>query len=65
MEGAQGEFEMVQEKIFVPTASPVIVVLGDNELVITPEPETSDHVPIPTVAVLAFMIVVGEEIQRV
>ena len=65
IEGAQGEFEIVHEKIFIPTASPVIVVVGDKELVIKPVPETNDHVPTPTVAVLAFMIVVGEEIQSV
>ncbi len=65
IEGAHGEFEIVQEKIFVPTASPVIDVVGDNELVITPVPDTNDQVPMPTVAVLAFIVVVGEEIQSV
>lgn len=65
MDGAQGGLEMVHSKIFVPTVSPVILVVGDSELVIIPDPEISDHVPVPTSAELAFIVVVGEEIQSV
>lgn len=43
----------------------MIDVVGNNEFVIIPEPETNDQVPIPTVAVLAVITVVGEEIQSV
>ncbi len=61
----QGAFEIVHSKTFVPNPNPVIDVVGDNEFVIVPEPETNDHVPTPTVAVLAVITVVGEEIQSV
>ena len=64
-EAAQGEFEMVHWKIFVPTARPVIEVVGESEFVIVPDPEIKLQLPIPTSAVLAFIVVVGEEIQRV
>ena len=64
-EAVQGAFEMVQAKIFVPKAKPVIVVLGRVGFVIVPEPETKVHKPVPTVAVFAAIVVVGEEIQSV
>lgn len=51
--------------MFTPKPNPVIVVLGDNEFEITPVPETNDQVPIPTVAVFADIVAVGEEIQIV
>jgi len=63
--GAQGELEIVQAKTFVPIARPVMVELGKVGEVIVPEPETSVHNPVPTVGVLAVIIVVGEEIQSV
>ncbi len=65
VEAAQGAFPIVHAKTFVPTASPVIDVVGDNEFVIIPVPETNDHVPMPTVAVFANIVVVGDEIQMV
>ena len=34
----------------------VIVVMGERELVITPEPEINDHVPTPLVALLAAIV---------
>lgn len=55
-EGAQGEFEIVQLNTFTPTPNPVMVVVGDNELVIVPLPETNDQTPVPIVAVLAAIV---------
>ena len=65
IEGIQGLLEMVHLKTLVPTVKPVIVVVGDNEFVITPLPETNDHVPTPLVAVFAFMVTEPVEIQMV
>lgn len=64
-EGAQGEFEMVHAKIFVPKPNPVIEVVGEREFVILPDPETNVHTPVPTVAVLAAIIVFGLVIHNV
>ena len=61
----QGLFEIVQAKTLFPKPNPVIEVVGDKEFEIIPEPEISDQVPTPTVAVFAFMIVLGLEIQIV
>ena len=53
-EGVQVPFVIVHAKTFVPTTNPVIVVLGIKEFVITPDPETKVHLPIPPpVAVFA------------
>ena len=65
VEGVQGLFDIVHAKIFVPNPKPVIDVVGDNELLIVPLPETKVHKPVPTVGVFALMIVLGEEIQMV
>ena len=56
---------MIHWKIFVPIDKPVIEVVGDSEFVITPVPDTNVQTPVPTVAVLAVITVVGEEIQSV
>ncbi len=56
---------MVQANTLFPKPKPVIDVVGDNELVITPVPETKVQTPVPTVAEFAFIVVVGEEIQSV
>ena len=56
---------MVQAKTFVPSPNPVILVVGDNELVIIPVPETKVHAPVPTPGEFAFIVVVGEEIHKV
>ncbi len=64
-EEAQGGFEIVQAKTFVPRPSEVIKVVGDRALEIVPLPETSVHIPVPTVAVLAVINVFGLEIQIV
>ena len=65
VEDGQGELEIVHAKTFVPTAKPVMEVVGESEFVMTPVPETSVHAPVPTVAVFAFIEVVGDEIQSV
>ena len=65
VEGAQGLFEMVHAKTLFPKPNPVIEVVGEREFVIVPLPETNVQTPTPTVAVLAVMLVVGEEIQSV
>ncbi len=54
---------MVHAKTFAPTAKPVIVVVGDSELVMTPLPETNDHAPEPTAGKFAAILTVGLEIQ--
>ena len=65
LDGGHGAFEIVHAKTLFPNPKPVIDVVGDNELVIVPAPETRVHAPIPTVAVLAVITVVGDEIQSV
>ena len=64
-EARHGALEIVHSKIFVPKPKPVIVVFGEVGLVIVPLPETKVHNPVPTVGVLAVMVVVGEDIQSV
>lgn len=55
-EFAQGGFEIVHLKTFGPTPRPVIVVEGDNEFVIVPDPEIKVHAPVPTNAGFAAMV---------
>ena len=64
-EGAQGAFEIVQANTFIPNPNPVIVVFGDNELVIVPNPETKVHTPVPTPGAFPAITVVGLDIQSV
>ncbi len=64
-EAKQGAFDIVHAKTFAPKAKPVIDVVGESEFVMVPDPETNVQTPTPTVAVLAVIIVVGEEIQSV
>ena len=64
-EFAQGEFEMVQAKTFIPNPKPVIDVVGESEFVIVPLPEIKVQTPVPTVAVFAAIDVFGLEIQIV
>lgn len=40
-------------------------VVAERELVIVPLPETNVHAPVPTPGVLAFIVVVGEDMQSV
>lgn len=58
-EGAQGAFEMVQAKTFVPIPNPEIGVVGDKEFEIIPVPETRLHEPEPMSGVLALIVAVG------
>jgi len=64
-DGAQGALEIVHAKMFVPKPKPVTEVVGDNELVIVPLPEIKVQAPVPVTAALPFIIVDGDEIQRV
>ena len=59
MEGVQGLFEMVQANTLFPNPKPVMLVVGESELVIVPLPETKVQTPVPTVAALAAMNVFG------
>ena len=43
----------------------MIEVVGDNEFVMIPEPETKVHIPVPEVATFPAITVVGEEIHKV
>ena len=65
LEAAQGELEIVQAKTFVPKPNPVIEVVGESEFVIVPVPESKVHIPVPTVAVFAVIIVFGLLMQIV
>ena len=65
LEAVQGLFEIVHAKTFTPSPNPVMVVFGNNEFVIIPDPEIKDHVPTPAVAVFAAMSAVGLLIQSV
>ena len=58
-DGAQGAFEIVHAKTFVPKPNPFILVVGDNEFVIVPIPEINVHTPVPVVAVLPAISVFG------
>ena len=61
--GAQTPLEMVQRKIFAPTDKPVTVEFDVAGAVITPVPEISVHVPVPTTG--TFPANVAEEEQIV
>lgn len=64
-DGTHGLSYMVHAKILVPKPSPVIVVLGESELVIIPDPDTKLHCPIPELAILPAIRTEGEEMQMV
>ena len=64
-EAKQGALVIVHAKIFVPSDKPVMLLVGDDGVVITPLPETKVQTPVPTITALAVMAVVGEEIQSV
>ena len=49
----------------LPKPNPVTVVFGKREFVITPVPETKVHAPVPAAGKFPFMLVDGEEAQRV
>jgi len=50
---------MVHCKMLVPELSPVIALVGELLLLNTPEPESTDQVPMPFVIVFAARIVFG------
>ena len=56
---------IVHLNIFTPSAKPVTLLVARVGVVITPVPETSDHVPTPLVGVLPANTVVGLLIQIV
>ncbi len=52
-------------KMFEPSVKPVTVELGLVDVVITPPPVNTLHVPVPVVGVLAASVAFGLEIQTV
>ena len=65
IDGAQGAFEIVQANTLFPKPKPVILVVGDNEFVIVPIPETKVQAPVPTTGALAVINVFGLVIHNV
>ncbi len=65
LELAQGGLAIVHLKVFTPRPNPVMVVVGDKELVIVPEPARIDHDPIPLTATFAAIVTDPVEIQIV
>ena len=65
LDEGQGGFEMVHSKTFTPKPKPVILVVGESELVIVPLPEIKVQTPEPTVALFALMNVFGLLIHKV
>ena len=59
---AQGGFEIVHTKTFVPTPKPVIVVLFKVGVVIVPAPETKVHKPVPIAG--TFPAIVAAELVQ-
>jgi len=57
-DGVQGGLEIVHSKTFAPTPKFVIPDVSEFGFVIVPEPLTSVHVPVPTVAVLPANVAV-------
>ena len=59
VEAVQGELEMVHCKVTEPdAANPVTPEVGEPGVVIVAVPETTDHVPLPTVAVFPAKVAV-------
>ena len=56
---------MVHWKTLLPKPKPVIEVVGERELVIVPLPETNVQTPVPKMALLAAIIVLGFVIHKV
>ena len=56
---------IVHSKILVPKLKLVTVLLAARELVTTPVPLITDHVPVPVVGVLAASVAVGLVIHTV
>ena len=56
--GVQPNPDIVQINLFKPRPIPVMVVLANDGLVIVPEPESNDQLPVPLVGVLAAIVAV-------
>jgi hypothetical protein len=64
-EVTQVPFVMVHMNVLIPAVNPVILVVGFNELVITPEPEIFVQVPIPPPVAVFAAITGTDPTQRV
>ncbi len=64
-DAGQGLFTTVHWKTLSPRASPVTLVLANNEFVITPEPDVNDHDPTPNAGGVAPKVAFGLERQTV
>jgi hypothetical protein len=64
-EGAHGGFEMVHSKTLVPTPRPEMLVVGESELVIVPDPDRRAQEPVPTEGVFAAMTAFGLLMHKV
>jgi len=58
VDGGQVPLLIVHWKIFVPKPSAVNPVVGEDALLIKPEPETKFHKPVPIAGVFAAMVAV-------
>ena len=59
VEGVQGELDIVHRRVAVPgTAKPVTPEVGELGVVIVAVPETTLHVPVPTVGVFPAKVAV-------
>ena len=57
VEEVQGGLLIDHVNTVVPAVSPVMVEEGNNEFVITPEPETFIHAPVPAAATFPASVV--------
>jgi hypothetical protein len=62
---AQAPFKILHCSTLVPEAKPVMPVNGKAGVTMVPLPESTDHVPMPTVGKLPFNAVVGSLMQSV
>jgi hypothetical protein len=64
VEAGQTPLEMVHSKILSPATRMETGEIGESEFVVIPEPDNKLQIPVPTVGVLAAMIVFGLVMQR-
>ena len=64
VDGAHVPLEIVHTKVFTPTLTPVIVVVGKVGFVIVPTPETIVHKHVPTIGVFPFNVADEEQIRK-
>ena len=60
--GVQVPLVIVQVKVFIPVVIPVTPLVGLVGVVTVPVPAVTVHTPVPTTAVLAFKVAIGEQI---